>query len=138
MYEYKLIPPPVDEHEEELKVGPVEAESAAEVLARLERRDRVHEEPPIKRPSLEPAIVRPTFTIRQMLIVITVLGIWLGVLRWLSLLQSASLFGTTGVVALAAMLWIATREDQPRIFRTLWWGMLLVYLTCSMALWMAG
>lgn len=139
MNEFTLVSPPPDPNEE-LKVGPVEAESAAEVLARLELRDRLARsasaEP--EPATLEPPRDTATFTLRQMLIVITALSVWLGVLRWLSMLKMTVLSGLTGVAALVAMFWISTRENQPKILRVIWWGMLLVYVTCSVATWLSG
>ena len=140
MNEYTITPPPPDPNEEELKVGPIEAESAAEVLARIERRDREEreEEDVAEHEPIEPPVDNPTFTLKQMLIVVTVLSVWLGVLRWLSAFKISMLSGVTGVAALVAMFWLSTQEDQPKIVRVIWWGMLLIYITCSVATWMAG
>jgi hypothetical protein len=142
MPEYKIIPPPHDPTEDEIQVGPVEAESAAEVLARLEWREResrrfastdVADSEPI-----EPPRPKATFTLWQMLIVITGVSVWLGVLRLLSALKMPMLAGLTGIVALVAMFWISTREDQPAILRLVWWGMLLAFVTCSVVMWLGG
>jgi hypothetical protein len=127
------ITPPHDPNEEELRVGPIEAESAAEVLARLEHRDRELRDQASEPESVEPPSEKPTFTLRQMLIVVTVLSVWLGVLRWLNALNMSILSGLTGIAALVGMFWISTQEDQPKIVRVIWWGMLLVYVTCSVA-----
>lgn len=138
MPEFILVPPPPDPNEEEIQVGPVEAESAAEVLARLEQRDReIRSELP-EPDEIELSNERPTFTIQQMLIVVTALSVWLGVLRWLDALKAPVLAGLTGIAALVAMFWMSAQEDKPKIWRVIWWGMLFVYLTCSVATWLTG
>jgi hypothetical protein len=137
MDEFKLTSPPPGE-DEEIGVGPVEAESAAEVLARLERCDRelqrgeeAEADDPIDSDF-------PTFTLRQMLIVVTVLCVWMGALRALSLLRMPVLSGLTGIAALAAMFWISAHEDQPKILRVMWWGMLLLYIISAIATSISG
>jgi hypothetical protein len=132
MDDFTLSSPSPDEGEEIL-VGPIEAESAADVLARIERRDREREDfaGTDEGESLEPDY--PTFTLWQMLIVVTVLCVWLGVLRALSMLRMPILSGLTGIAALIAMFWISSQEDQPKILRVMWWGMLILYITCAIA-----
>ena len=139
MIEFKINLPPPDPNEEEIQVGPVEAESPAEVLARLEQRDRELRRLADEEEFEEVELVtdKPTFTLKQMFIVITVLGVWLGVLRMLSSVKPI-LAGITGVAALVCMFWISAQEDQPKILRYVWWGMLLVYLTTSIATWVGG
>jgi hypothetical protein len=135
MHEYTFTPAPRDPNEEDLKVGPVEAESAAQVLARLEREwapEQVDEEP------MEPPVENPTFTLKELLIVITALSVWLGILRALSALKLTVFSGLLGLAALGAMFWLSTRDDQPKIVRVIWWGMLIVYVTCSAATLLAG
>lgn len=141
MNEFTLTPPPPDPNDE-LKVGPIEAESAAEVLARLERRDRARwqevREPLPESDSAEPYRETATFTLRQMFLVITALSVWLGILRGLTALRMPVLAGFTGIAALVVMFWISAQDDQPRVLRVIWWGMLLVYVTCSLATWLSG
>ena len=142
MAEFKINPPPRDPSEEEIGVGPIEAESAAEVLARLERRERqsriVATEREAEPEPIEPPRRTSTFTLWQMLIAVTALSVWLGVLRLLSAIKMPILAGLTGIVALVAMFWISTREDQPAILRFVWWGLLLTFATCSVAAWLGG
>jgi hypothetical protein len=136
MDEFTLTSPPLSD-DEEIRVGPVEAESAAEVLARLEQRDR-------ERQDFEAAVADsanrdlPTFTLLQMFLVLTVLCVWLGVLQALSLLRMPVLSGLTGIAALIGMFWISSQEDQPKILRVMWWGMLILYFTCAIAAAIAG
>ncbi len=87
---------------------------------------------------MEPHRENLTFTLKQLLIVITVLSVWLGVLRWLSALKMSVLTGLTGVAALAALFWLSMQQDQAKIIRVIAWGMLLVYVICSVATWMTG
>ena len=138
MPEFKIVPPPRDPQEEELQVGPIEAESAAEVYARLEwqeferrRQAAQHETNVIE---MEPPDGGFQFSLRQMLIVVTAISVWLGVLRILYAVMPV-LSGLLGFAALLMMFWISTREDQPKILRVVWWGMLLAYLSCSVVAW---
>jgi hypothetical protein len=131
MSEIKKRPSPVSD-DEDLKVGPIEAESAAQIYARLEmqeyERRRAVEEPPPVAP-LPPFGGGLTFSLRQLFIAITVLSVWLGVLRWMNSLNQPIITGLVGIGALAVLFWISIREDQSPTVRLVWWGMLLAYIS---------
>jgi len=82
----------------------------------------------------EPAAGRFQFTIRDMLLLMTGVAIWLGAMTTLHWSWSIAA-GLSGVAALVSLLVLMVHEPENPSVRLAWWGVLGVYvLTCLAAI----
>ena len=137
MPEFQIIPGPPDPNEEELQVGPVEAESSADVLARLYARDLVPT-PEIEEQEEPAEHSDRTFTLKEMLLAITGLSVWLAVLRLLRLLSWPLAAGVTGLVTFFALLYFSDQSERWPHGRLAWWVLFATYVLVTLLALLSG